>query len=150
VRIALPTLGLLSWLLLPGIVSATTPIPWDPPNWGMDIPFEMHASGVPADRRMLLLRVAQWPNSIPEHSRHGCPDFLWVATGHTDPKEKKELARARASAVAEWLVVLGAPKNRVCVDSKDSAQPLAPSPSPKNARVEVDAFCTTRERARCE
>lgn len=75
-----------------------------------------------------------------------CQDVMLTITGHTDASGdeswNQQLSRARAQAVADYMVVRGVAAERLKVDGRGSAQPIADNNSvigrERNRRIEFE------------
>jgi outer membrane protein OmpA-like peptidoglycan-associated protein len=73
-------------------------------------------------------------------------DVTYEIVGHTDRSgsewQNERLGLERAQAVAEFIIGLGAPRERICVVTKGSKWPLVrkEGPEPQNRRVELNLF----------
>jgi OOP family OmpA-OmpF porin len=73
-----------------------------------------------------------------------------IATGHTDSTGKasynQKLSLRRAQAVKDYLVSLGLPANRIFIEGKGEAQPVASNKTSQgralNRRVDVEVIGT--------
>jgi outer membrane protein OmpA-like peptidoglycan-associated protein len=132
-----------------GVAEEVTPH-WDPVVLGLDVQFELHATGLPAERRLMLPRLAEYPLPRDPDKRRRCPAAIWIVIGHADHTEKASLARERSLVVANLLVRLGVPKERICTANRGNWQPVALPPSARNARVEIEVACAPSEPPKCD
>lgn len=121
------------------------------PYWVADAFFVFHSDALEAEKRERLLKVALEPL---RRAPSECPFAQWVVVGHADasegnPVKSNQLARQRADYIAQLLVRHGAQPRDICTLSRGSTQPLAPSPAPKNARVEMEIQCVWAAPPQC-
>lgn len=108
----------------------------------VDVPFDRASALVSAQSRQLIqARFALTQTSFPPERRVVCA----IVAGHADVDEGSEAQRAelswrRAVAVAGQLMLNGMDEASIDLQHVAALQPIAPQPSRKNSRVEVEIF----------
>lgn len=132
-------------LLLP---STSHSVQEDPPRIytdymvSFDVLFDRASATVSAEsRQRIQIQFVRTQTQFPPDRRVVCA----IVAGHSEVDEGAEaqlveLSRQRAVAVAGQLLLNGMEESNIDLQHVAAAQPIAPQPSRKNSRVEVEIF----------
>lgn len=119
-----------------GVLAQTPPSTRDYTNI-VDVYFSSRSANVSGEKQdELAKQFRRVPSDFPGYSV--CASMM----GHADSAEgddavQHSLSIARAEAVADLLIPLGAARSRMEVRGMGIKQPVVPLPDPRNARVEA-------------
>ena len=109
----------------------------EPPSFAADVQFVYRSSELPADAISQLERVLRFGRGL--SGRRVCVDVVGNSDGlEAGLVDAGPLALRRAQLVAAVFQAEGYETQRIYIESKAATQPIAPVPSPKNARVGVE------------